>query len=74
MNSKRMGTILRLLGIGWYVGICIAAGAVSGLWADDRLGLSPFLTLAGVGVGLIAAIAGMYRMLLAVLGYISDKD
>ena len=74
MNSKRMGTILRLLGIGWYVGICIAAGAVAGLWADDRLGLSPFLTLTGVGVGLIAAIAGMYRMLLAVLGYISEKD
>ena len=74
MNSKRMGTVLRLLGIGWYVGICIAAGAVCGLWADNRLGLSPFLTLAGVGVGLIAAIAGMYRMLLAVLGYISKKD
>ena len=74
MNSKRMGTLLRLLGIGWYVGISIAVGAVCGLWADDRLDLSPFLTLTGVGVGLIAAIAGMYRMLLSVLGYISDKD
>ena len=74
MNSKRMGTVLRLLGIGWYVGICITAGAVCGLWADNRSGLGPFLTLAGVSVGLIAAIAGMYRMLLSVLGYISDKD
>ena len=69
-----MGTIVRLVGIGWYVGICIGFGAVLGVWIDKEFALNPLFTLIGIGLGIIAAIFGMYRMLRAVLGYISDAD
>ena len=74
MNTKKYGAIARLVGIGWYVGICIGFGALAGLWADNRLGLSPMLTLAGIAIGLVVALAGMIRMLMAVLRYVSESD
>ena len=74
MNTKKYGAIVRLVGVGWYVGICIGVGAWAGLWADDRVGLSPMLTLAGIAVGLVLALAGMIRMLMAVLRYVSESD
>ncbi len=67
MNPSKTATILRLVGIGWYVAVCIAGGSFGGLWLDRQLGLSPILTLVGLGLGIAVAIAGMYRMLMAVL-------
>jgi hypothetical protein len=32
------------------------------------------LTLAGIAVGLVLALAGMIRMLMAVLRYVSESD
>ena len=72
MNAGRMGTVLRLLGIGWYVAICIGGGAFGGLWLDRQLDRSPLLTLLGLGLGIGLAIIGMYRMLLAVLAIPPD--
>ncbi len=74
MNTIKYGAIVRLVGVGWYVGICIGVGAWAGLWADSRFGLSPMLTLAGIAVGLVLALAGMIRMLMAVLRYVSESD
>jgi|TARA_B110000116_G_scaffold113575_1_gene98664 uncharacterized membrane protein YcjF (UPF0283 family) len=74
MNAKKYGAIVRLVGVGWYVGICISVGAWAGLWADDRFGFSPMLTLVGIAVGLVLALAGMIRMLMAVLRYVSESD
>lgn len=74
MNAKKYGAIVRLVGVGWYVGICIGVGAWAGLWADDRFGISPMLTLSGIAVGLVLALAGMIRMLMAVLRYVSESD
>ena len=68
MYSRTMGTVLRLVGIGWYVALCIAGGGFGGLWLDRQLGLGPILTLVGLGVGIALAVVGMYRMLIAVLG------
>ena len=67
MNSHKMGTVLRLVGIGWYIGMCIGGGAYGGLLMDRWLDLSPVFTLLGLGAGLFVAIVGMFRMLLAVL-------
>ena len=69
-----MNTVLKLVGIGWYVGLCIGAGALLGMWGDDEFGLTPVLTLIGVGIGLLFAITGMYRMLIAVLDNGSGND
>ena len=74
MNTKKYGAIVRLVGVGWYVGICIGVGAWAGLWAYNRFGLSPILTLAGITIGLVVALTGMIRMLMAVLRYVSESD
>ena len=67
MNPTKMATILRLVGIGWYVAVCIGGGSYGGLWLDRQLDSSPIFTLVGLGLGIAVAIAGMFRMLMAVL-------
>ena len=73
MDARVMGTVLRLVGIGWYVAICIGGGAIGGLWLDRKLDLSPLFTLLGLGVGIAVAIIGMYRLLMAVLTSASEN-
>ena len=72
MNPNKTATILRLVGIGWYVAVCIGGGSFGGLWLDRQLGLSPIFTLLGLGLGIAVAVVGMYRMLMAVLSEPSE--
>ena len=58
---------LGLIGIGWYVAICIVLGVLAGLWLDEQAGTKPLFTLLGLGLGLAAAGYGGYRMLMDVL-------
>ena len=58
---------LRLVGIGWYVALCIALGAGGGVWLDRRFDLTPVLTLVGLFLGLGLAFYGGYLMLLDVI-------
>ena len=69
-----MGSVLRLLGIGWYVALCILGGGFGGLWLDNRLDLSPVFTLLGLALGIGLAVIGMYRMLMAVLARDPDSE
>jgi len=64
---------LRLVGIGWYLALCITAGVVGGVWLDGKFGTSPFLTLAGLFAGLIIAFFGGYRMLMDVIAAVGPK-
>ena len=68
-----MGTAFRLLGIGWYVALCILGGGLGGLWLDGTLETGPVFTLLGLGAGLGLAFFGMYRMLMAVLSEKPDS-
>ncbi len=68
-----MGTALRLLGIGWFVALCLLGGVLGGLWLDDRLETGPLMTMIGLGGGLAVAGIGTYRMLMAVVSQ-SDMD
>ena len=46
MNSGKLVAVLQLLGIGWYIAICIGGGAIGGLLLDRWLDVAPFpLTL-----------------------------
>lgn len=74
MNASVMGTVARLVGIGWYVAICIGGGAIGGLWLDRKLDLSPLFTLLGLSVGIAVAVVGMYRLLMAVLTSASENE
>ena len=73
MTSRGMAMVFRLLGIGWYVALCIGGGAVGGLFLDRRFGSGPALTLLGIGLGLVLAFWGMYRMLMDVSGHVSNS-
>ncbi|MCH9037781.1 MAG: AtpZ/AtpI family protein [Chloroflexi bacterium] len=74
MNATRMGTVLQLVGIGWYVGICIAGGSFGGLWLDRKFDTGPLLTLLGLAAGIAIALVGMFRMLMAVLSDDAGPD
>ncbi len=67
-RSRGLEVAVRLLSLGWYVAVCIVGGVLGGLWVDDRLGLTPLFTLLGVGLGLILAFWGAYRMAAPLLG------
>jgi F0F1-type ATP synthase assembly protein I len=54
----------RLLGVGWFIGICIILGVVGGLWIDNKFNTSPVLVIVGLILGVIIAFYGVYRMIL----------
>jgi len=65
---------LRLIGLGWYVGLSIAVGVAGGLWLDSKLDTSIVFTLVGLGIGLLVAFLGVYRMVLSVIEEEKDKE
>lgn len=64
----RFSPAMRLLGIGWYVALCIALGIGGGVWLDRWLSTAPLFSLFGLFLGLGAAFYGGYRMLMEALG------
>jgi len=60
----RLPPTARLIGIGWYVAICIIGGVVGGVWLDRVLDSTPILSLLGLAFGLFLAFYGGYRMLI----------
>lgn len=64
----RWVSTFRIVGIGWYIGICIAGGAFAGYKIGQLVGGSgeAILTIVGLMVGLIVAVFGTYRMLKAI--------
>ena len=65
---NRWAAALRLSGIGFYIGGCIAGGLVLGDYVGDKVGPYVLFMLLGLGLGLFAALFGTYRMLLPFLG------
>ncbi len=70
----RWRAALRLIGVGWYVGICIVLGLVAGLWLDSRLNTKPILVIVGLVFGIFTAFYGTYRMLLPFTRNKRDKE
>jgi hypothetical protein len=61
---ERWGLAFRLLGVGFYIGICIVGGITGGLWLDGKLNTRPIFVIAGLILGLVFAAYGVYRMIL----------
>ena len=66
---KRWEAAFRLVGLGWYVGICIFLGVIGGLWLDKRLHSSPAFVIVGLLLGIVIAFYGVYRMILPNIGF-----
>jgi ATP synthase protein I len=58
---------LRLIGLGFYIGICIVAGILGGLWLDSKFNTQPIFLLVGLILGLILAFWGTYQMILPLI-------
>lgn len=58
---------LQLIGMGWYIALCLVVGVVVGLWLDGWLGVAPLFLLVGLFLGLGCAVWGVYRMVTAVV-------
>jgi F0F1-type ATP synthase assembly protein I len=55
--------VFRLVGLGWYVAICIVFGIVGGLLLDNELGTRPLFIMVGLFLGLGLAGWGGYKQL-----------
>jgi len=71
---ERWKAALRLVGVGWYVGICIVLGIWGGLWLDSKLNTKPILAIVGLILGLVVAFYGVYQMLLPFMGNKQGKE
>ena len=67
LNKGTLGIVLQLLGVGWYVAICVIGGLFGGLWLDRKLDVLPVFTLVGIVLGTVLAFYGIYKMLLPLL-------
>ena len=67
MGGRKLALAFQLLGVGWFVAICIGGATAGGFLLDRQFGLSPALTLIGLFIGIAVAVIGMYRMLMAIL-------
>jgi len=61
------GRAMALMGIGWYIALCIVIGAGVGIWLDHVFGTRIVLTLVGLTLGLMLAMYGAYKMIVAVM-------
>ena len=68
-----MGSAFKVIGFGWLVGGCLLGGGVGGYLLDQRLGLSPFLTLVGIVVGVLVSVFGIHRMLKGILDEVGNN-
>ncbi len=65
---------LRLIGVGFFIGVSIVLGVTAGLWLDTRFDTSPILVIVGLLLGIAVAFYGVYQMLLPLIGYQRNKE
>ena len=73
MRGHRLKVVFQLVGIGWYVGLCIVLGIGSGLWIDRSVGTLPLFAILGLLLGLLVAFYGMYRMVVLVVQSLDEE-
>jgi uncharacterized protein YneF (UPF0154 family) len=69
--------VFRFVGIGWYIALCILLGTLGGRWLGQKLNSNSsevIFTLLGLGVGVIVAFFGVYRLLKPIMSNNQDKD
>lgn len=71
---NRWQPALRLIGVGWYIGISILLGVLAGSWLDSKFGTKPLFVIVGVILGVVVAVYGVYRMLLPLIGGKQNKE
>ncbi len=62
---------LKLTGIGFYVAVCIAGGALLGWWLGAR---QPIYIIIGLAAGFLVAAYGVYHMLRSLINEQKNKE
>ena len=62
---SRWVAALRLTGVGFFIGTCIAGGTFLGWWLG---GEKPLFMIVGLIIGLIVAFWGVYQMIRPLMG------
>jgi F0F1-type ATP synthase assembly protein I len=60
-----IGPIALIIQLGGTIVVTTMLPLVGGLWLDARFGTTPWLTLLGLGVGVILAVAAVYTIVSA---------
>ena len=53
---------LRLVGVGWSIGIAIVGGLGGGIWLDGKWHTKPIFTLIGLFLGIVVAFYSTYKL------------
>ncbi len=73
-GMRRWQAAFNVIGVGWFVGLSILFGVLGGLWLDNKFNTKPVFVLAGLFLGFVVAIYGIYRVLLPLLKDEEDKE
>ena len=65
---------MQMVGLGWYVAVCIVIGIIAGLWLDSKFETSPIFLLAGTLLGVVTAFYGMYKLMAPFLKDLSQNS
>lgn len=69
----RLPPSARLIGVGFYVALCIALGTLGGRELDRLTDTQPLFTLLGLGLGIFLALWGFVKQLMEVLDEINRR-
>ena len=67
------GPAMRLIGLGWFVAICIVLGVVGGIQLDKAVDTGKLFTVIGLFVGLFFGLWGGWLQLRQVLDAINRR-
>ena len=70
----RWQAALRLIGVGWFIGISILLGVLGGFWLDSKYGTKPLWVIVGLVLGIVVAVYGVYQMLLPLIKNKNDRE
>ncbi len=71
---SRWVAVLRLTGVGFFIGGSIVLGVLAGRWLDSKFDTEPVLVIVGLVLGLVVAFYGVFQMLLPLIGSKRDKE
>ena len=64
-KMKRWEPALRFVGVGFFIGGSIFLGVYVGILLDERFDSQILFTLLGLGLGIVVAAVGVYRMVVS---------
>ncbi|MCB9709319.1 MAG: AtpZ/AtpI family protein [Myxococcales bacterium] len=61
-NREQLKTAMRVSAVGIELALSVAVGYFGGRWLDNQLGVSPYLRISGLILGVIAGFHSLYRL------------